>query len=378
MKIAGIICEYNPFHAMHAHHIAQTREKTGADYVICAMSGPFVQRGDLAICDKWTRAKMALLGGADAVFELPALFALRAAPDFALGGVTLLNALGAQVLSFGSECADLNLLKQAAQMQIDPKEGLTAGQSYPRAIGQASGKLAPFMEEPNFTLGVEYLRAMNRHAPDMQACVIPRIGSHHGAELSAHASASAIRAAIFEGGDKREMALDILPKDSAKLLRTCQPVRLEALEQAIFYALYAPSPQALSGIHGMREGLENRIFEAAQHAGNLKDLLDAIKCKRYTMAAIRRAVCACLLGMTKELADRTPMPPYARVLGLKKSAAPLLRQAKLLDRIPIITKAADAPENECLKLDFHAQDLWDLAAEKVPRSDLTTSPIILD
>lgn len=374
MKITGIICEYNPFHAMHSAHIRLAREKTQADYIVCALSGPFVQRGDLAICDKWRRTKMALLGGADAVFELPVRFALGAAPDFARGGVTLLSALGADALCFGSENDDLALLEQAARLQIDPTQGLKDGKSYPRALGEAAGALSPWLSLPNFTLGVEYLRAIAAYAPHLQAAAVLRTGAHHAKTLDAFASAGAIRAGLFADETQRRQALAILPDFSAALL-PAKPLCLDDLNQAVLYALRTMTPERMSAISGMREGLENRIFQAAQVSRTLEELFANVKCKRYTMAAIRRAVCAAALGMTKELEKQTPTAPYARLLGFRTGSAALLKQIKQRAQIPILTKIADAPPNDCLLLDMRAQDLADLAACQPIRRDLTTSPV---
>ena len=176
MKIAGVIAEYNPFHSGHAWHLAQTRARTGCDYIVICMAGSYVQRGEAARLDKWARAQMALHCGADAVFELPTLFAVRTADAFARGGVGVLGGIGADVLSFGSETDDLDLLKQLAGLRAcEPanvsaaiQEGLAAGKSHARAQGEAwaahLGVDAGLLNAPNMILGAEYLRGLGYDA----------------------------------------------------------------------------------------------------------------------------------------------------------------------------------------------------------------------
>lgn len=133
MKIAGVICEYNPFHRGHAYHLAETRARTGCDYIVACMTGSFVQRGEAACLSKWTRAEMALRSGADAVFELPALYAIRTADVFARGGVAILSGIGADVLSFGSETADMHLLESIAELR-ENRAGLRLKRHSPRTF----------------------------------------------------------------------------------------------------------------------------------------------------------------------------------------------------------------------------------------------------
>ena len=210
MRIAGIIAEYNPFHNGHAWHIARTRA-AGYDYVIVCMGGHFTQRGEAAILSKWDRARMALACGADAVFELPALFAVRPADAFARGGVAVLAGLGADVLSFGSEIDDLALLKTLAALRDDEpgavsdmiSEGLDRGVSHARAWGEAVGAYlglpAQVLNRPNAMLAVEYMRALKASGFPMEPLAVLRQGEYHDAALGPFASATAIRAAFASG-----------------------------------------------------------------------------------------------------------------------------------------------------------------------------------
>ena len=176
MRVCGVICEYNPFHRGHALHLARAREESGADFIICAMSGSVTQRGCFARHDKWTRARSALMGGADLVIELPVRFACSPAPEFASGGGSLLHALGVTThLSFGCEAESLPYLHQAAASLSDEspefkaalREGLDAGLPYPRARAlaaqQVSGINSELIALPNASLAIEYLRALPGH-----------------------------------------------------------------------------------------------------------------------------------------------------------------------------------------------------------------------
>ncbi|WP_337538817.1 nucleotidyltransferase family protein, partial [Clostridium sp.] len=147
MKIVGLITEYNPFHAGHLYHMQQARELTGADYCVVLMSGSFVQRGEPAIFDKYLRTKTALLAGADLVLEIPAAFSTASAHEFAAYGVALLSAIGVDAVVFGSECGQIEILKQAAyalnhesaEFQERLRKGLKAGLTYPQARAKALG-----------------------------------------------------------------------------------------------------------------------------------------------------------------------------------------------------------------------------------------------
>ena len=182
MATAGIVAEYNPFHRGHAWHIARTRRTLGADTaVVCVMSGHWVQRGECALTDKWSRAALALSGGADLVLELPTPWAMASAEAFARGAVGLLAATGVvDVLSFGSETGELAPLRAAAAALDGPdyperlRAGLTRGLSFPAARQAAVG--ADCLASPNDNLGVEYLRAL---PPGMEALTIPRRGAAH-------------------------------------------------------------------------------------------------------------------------------------------------------------------------------------------------------
>ena len=393
MRVCAVICEYNPFHLGHAYHLRAAREASGADVVLCLMSGALTQRGAFARHDKWLRARMALQNGADVVLELPARFACAPAPDFAGGSVSLLSALGVVThLSFGCEPSALPLLSAAAALFKSESPAFSAalqahlagGLPYPRARAlaaeQAAGIPADLLAQPNAALALEYLQAL----PETIVPVpIARRGSgYHDAALSALSSATAIRAALARG-DLAD-ALSAVP--SPEILQAAEARGFaheeEALTQALLYRLHTASPAELAALYGMDEGLENRFLLAAQTCFTREALLNAVKTKRYTHARLSRLCAYALLNFTRDFAQTHRAPEYARVLGFRKSAAPLLKEIKRRSAIPLITKAAGFDRsNPLFALDVRAQNLWSLGVSNPSlRSsglDFTTSPVIL-
>lgn len=373
MKVCGIICEYNPFHNGHKYQLQRARELSGADFLVCAMSGPFVQRGDAAVCDKWTRAQAALQNGADLVLELPTAFAVRPAQDFAMGGAALLNRLGVVThLSFGAEEDDLDRLYRFAAPETEEQSALIQqyldeGFSHPAARAKAMGEDMP----PNVTLAVEYIRSIQKLNSAMKPVPVLRTYAHH--DMTAHemASATAIRLQLSQGNTALAHAM---PQDALALLLGDLPQSLPSLSRfsdILMYKLRTTPARILRERFAIPEGLENRLCrEAALHA-HLDDVLAAVKCKRYPLARLRRLMVHILLDMDAALLSDHPVPEYARVLGFRKDAAPLLSAIKQKGALPLITKVANAPSSSLLDLDRRAQDLWDLIAARPADRDLT-------
>ena len=372
MKIAGVIAEYNPFHNGHAHHLKETRRRGNCDFVVVCMDGSFTQRGEPACMDKWARARLALKCGADAVFELPALWALQPADGFARGGVAVLGGLGCDLLSFGSEETDINLLKTLAEMRENEppelraalREGLAAGKSHARARGEALSMLlgvdAALLNSPNLILGTQYLREIRAQNMKMEPLPIKRIGNYHDAALGDFASATAIRAAIHDG--KMEEARFCVPEPAREELRRAG--RLHAMDDLLLHTLRGMPPEKIAEIPGVGEGLEQRIARCAQEAAGREELLEALKCKRYTRARLSR-ICACaLLKMTKSTMESHAKPEYARLIGMREDARPLLRELKARSRLPIVSDAAQLRGDAVFDLECRATDLRALLCDE--------------
>lgn len=362
MKLAAIICEYNPFHRGHALQLAETR-KSGYDGIVCIMDGHLTQRGRFAALSKWDRAKAALLCGADAVVELPALLACRSADAFARAGVAIARALGAEALSFGCETDDLSLLRRAAAFQEDAvfrahlEAQLARGVSFPRARGAALAaclKLSPEQAEalsrPNAILAMEYLRALA--APGSPApLAILRQGEYHSPELGPYASASALRAAALRGDQAGESALP----DKARFQWPLLSARRE-IDDLFLWALRS-GPDFLATLPEISEGLENRVSAAARAAASAEEALEQAKCRRYTRARLDRLAAHALTGLTAELTRAHPAPEYLRLLGAGNSQ--VLREIARRATLPMLD-AARLRENAIFRFECHVTDLWAL------------------
>ncbi len=398
MKTAAIIAEYNPFHNGHQYHIQETRRTVGADAVICIMSGHFVQRGDCAVTDKWTRARAALLGGADLVLELPVYYALAVAQLFAFGAVSTLNALGCvDVLSFGIEAeslASLSFLAEKLAFEFDKidtqtQKYLDGHTGYPAARQQALTDLygvdAALFATPNNMLALEYMRQLLLQNSTIQPVGIPRHGAgHHDPHTSSDiASASALRAALQRGDD----VSGAVPAEAYALYEEARkngrfPVFANAFDQMILSFLRRSNANELAHILDMPHGFAGRLITMAAKASTADELIELCCVKHYTRARIRRLLFASFLGIPHLGYDKAPS--YVRVLGMNQTGRTLLSYMRESCRLPIITKVANYPEKYTdilFQLDCKSTDLYNLAfpAPKARRAgaDFTTTPIIL-
>jgi predicted nucleotidyltransferase len=391
MRVTGIIAEYNPFHNGHAYQAAQARHQSGADIVVAVMSGHITQRGELAIIDKWHRAQAAVNSGVDLVLELPTVFVLRSAQYFAAGGVRLLQNLGIiDYLSFGAEEAEISSLKSAA-MALDDfavaqqlKTNLRAGKTYAAAMAQAlvTGGYATgdFIISPNNILGVEYLRALSKYAPQISPLPIQRIGSdYHATDLSGRfSSATAIRRTLKTDPAFAALIGDSLPGSWAETMSILfdagwAPADASRLDAAILAKIRHMTQPQLQSVPEISEGLENRLYKAAHQTGSVAELLTRLKTKRYPITRLKRILNHLLLGTNaQEMASFEQSGPlYARVLALNDRGRMALR-AISRSGFPIITKTTDhfnsrtyhsgiyTPLQSMLAYDIAATDLFAL------------------
>ena len=371
MKIAGIIAEYNPFHSGHAHHIRETRRLSGCDYVLVCMAGSFTQRGEAACLDKWSRARAALLCGADAVFELPALWAVRSADAFARGGAAILSGLGCDILSFGCETADMELLWRLAELgETEPapvseaiRAGLAAGKSHARARGEALAEylgVAPeLLNAPNLILSVEYLRAIRELNSPLRPLAVPRVGDYRDTALGAFASASAIRAALARG--ERTAALGCVPEAAREIVSAAPG--MHAPDDLLLHALRSMNDAQLASLPGADEGLDRRLARCAREAATQAELIDMLKCKRYTRARLARLCAHALLGFTRELLRAHPLPARARLLGMREDARPLLAELSARATLPIVSDPVKLRDDPAFQLECRATDLRALCCD---------------
>ncbi len=381
MKVSGIICEYNPFHNGHLHHIQETR-RSGATHIAAVMSGSFVQRGETAIIDKLERARLAVRSGADLVIELPVQYSLSSAENFASGAVWLLDSLMAvDELSFGSECGDLEKLisameitdRAAAEKADEITSIMEKGYTYPRALSSVVSGIDPsaasIISEPNNMLAIEYLRALR--STNIKPFTISRKGSDHDSSdiKDGFASASLIREKLLSGEDfdKKAYMPDIWADALERAELSGRIAKLDLIERVILYKVRTSSVQEIAQINDVAQGLENRIY-GARMADSLEELLYTVKSKRYTMARIRRILLSLVLGITRE--DMTHMPPYGRILAFNDRGREILARAKGKARIPFGTSLAKLSEKNRFsrrfaELEGRASDLFGLALDTV-------------
>lgn len=386
MKTVGIIAEYNPFHNGHAYQIRYAKEKLGADYVVIAMSGDYVQRGTPALLPKHLRAKMALLGGADLILELPAAFSTASAEFFAKGGVSLLDGLGVvDELCFGSEAGEISTLSTIAEILADEpdffrcrlKEKLRDGMTYPAARMEALTEYlmacenageetlaADVLSSPNNILGVEYCKTILQQKSAMQPVTLKREGSgYHTSEIKqgAYPSASALRkmltaakseggiSAVFDSSDTLSSP-SVAPHSLAGLIPDAVlPLFEKSVSKGAFltendlnillhYRLLSETPESLCEYADLSPDLARRMINQRNHFQSFEQFTSLLKTKEMTQTRIQRA----LLHMLLNIREVPKSVPYARILGFRKDSAALLGAIKKRGTIPLLTKLADA------------------------------------
>lgn len=377
MIVNGIIAEYNPFHNGHKYHMEQCKNATGADYTIVVLSSNFTQRGEPAILDKFVRARMALENGADLVLELPISHAASSAEYYAQGGVSILDQLGVvDHLCFGSECGDIEVLQEFAKILSeessayvkDLKSGLSIGHSYPRARNRAITVSNPDMAKneyilssPNNILGIEYLKALLRLDSSMKPFTIMRAGSdyHDRFVSTSFCSALALRQAILSGQDIESLSSQ-MPESAFRImqetLREMSPVTIDDFSHMLLYKLLMDQDLGYYGYMDVSHALSDRIRNQLKTFSGYTAFCNSLKSKNMTYARICRCLLHVMLEIKKEdyLAFGNPAKiPYARVLGFRKDAQPLLNAIKNNTSIPLITKLADAKS----LLDDHAYSI---------------------
>lgn len=396
MNICGIVCEYNPFHNGHLYQIEETKRR-GADGIICVMSGNFVQRGDFAIMPKAARAASAVRSGADVVIELPVPWALSSAERFAAGAVSVLDALGVvSSISFGAECADEKKLLKIAKILTDESfdakvmEEYSSGISYAtareRALAKVDKSLSPLIAQANNILAVEYLKAILRLESGISPIAITRTGaSHDSAQTSGDiASASYIRELISRGEDFS----NFVPCSSAAIFREeaekgAAPVFSATADRAIMSVLKRLAPEDFTKYGDVSEGLQFRLFDAVSKSHSVADAIEIAKTKRYAHARIRRIFFNAFLDVDSSLS--LGKVPYARILAFRDRGREIIKKAKKVSQIPIITRPSsikneDEKSKNLFALERRADDIYSLFMNApVPQgSTFTQSPIYFE
>lgn len=373
MKISGIVCEYNPIHNGHLYHIEQTR-RNGATHIIAVMSGNFVQRGETAVMDKFTRSGLALKGGADLVIEIPTVYCLSSAEFYARGAVSILNSLGCtDEISFGSECGDIDTLKAAAKAvrSIDKNlltDRMKDGMTYPAALSDVlyekwGSGISAVVSTPNNILAIEYLNAIEFLGSGIKPFTVCRQGAGHDSEKSDRefASASYIRQNV---SDADRFIPECVMSEYRRCLIDGKLSDMSRLERIILYRLRTARTEEIKAVPDVGQGLEYRLMQSAS-AKTLNELLGQLKTKRYTMARLRRILLDLVIGVTKD--DLKILPPYARVLAFNERGREILSKCKE-SRIPVSTSlsklsASGSEAERFVFIEGRASDIYGLSLE---------------
>ena len=398
-KVLGIISEYNPFHNGHLYHLIKSKKITNAEYTIAVIGGNFTQRGNASLIDKWSKTEMALLNGIDLVIELPLLYSISSAENFAEGAIKILDSLQiVDAISFGTETSDINTLNKFADILYnEPKEykallshELSKGMSYPKARENALmlylndiRRFAPILSSPNNILGIEYLKAIKKYKSNIIPISIQRIKTgYNDINFSGNiASATAIRNLVLnhEYNDLNR----ILPISSYSILKENiqkgHIVRdISNFDKIVLYKLRNMSTEELLDLPDVSEGLEYSIKKAADSCNTIYELINIVNSKRYTKTRLQRILLYALLNITKkdiQISKRSM--PYIRILGFNEKGKYIvsqLSQNKRLNLITSVKKFTDKNTNKNLQLmlqkDVNATNTYTLGFENDSWSNL--------
>lgn len=399
-NVIGIVGEYNPFHNGHKYHLEQSKKKANADYSIAVISGNFVQRGNVSLVDKWTKAQMALSNGVDLVIELPTIYSISSAENFALGAIKILNSLNiVDYISFGSEYGELDILDKFAEIFYhEPSEylsllnhELSKGISYPKARENAIlmylndiRKYANVLSDPNNILGIEYLKALKKTRSIIRPITIKResVGYNDLGIRNNFASATSIREMICN--NKLSKLPSVIPAETYHILYNSfqkghYVKDLSRFEKEIIYTLRKMTLQEIANLPDVSEGLEHAIKNAANSCNTLNEFMNIIKTKRYTTTRIQRILLYALLGITKaDMKLASKLTPYIRVLGFNQKGKELLsvisNSKKNTEVVTSVKKYIDTTSNKNFKhlldIDIRATNIYTIGYVKDSWSNL--------
>ena len=396
-KVVGIIAEYNPFHNGHSYHIQNTKALTGADLVVSIMTGNFTQRGNTSVVDKWEKTKMALNGGADLVIELPTIYSISSAENFANGAVKILKTLGiVDSISFGMEADDISTLNNIANvLYVEPTEykaildhELSKGNSFPKARENALmmylndiKRYANVLKGSNNILAIEYLKALKKQKSNLVPIGVKREKVYYNSTkiIDEYASATGIRNLLLH--NQLEEVRKVVPAKTYSLLlnnirQGTYVLDITAYNNEIIYKLRTMTVKEIANLPDVSEGLEYLIKDASNKTNNLIELINKVKSKRYTQTRVQRILLYALLGITKkDMEISKKMTPYIRVLGCSENGKMLLSQinskAKVITSFKKFEKTnKNRKIKRMLEIDKKATDIYTLGYKKESKAGL--------
>ncbi len=363
MKVLGIIAEYNPFHNGHIYHIKRAKEITGADYTVLVMSGNFTQTGNIAVVNKFERAKIVTKYGIDLVLELPTIYATSSAEYFAYGAVNLLNSLGiVDSICFGAEEKEITNIKAISKIILENendiyadikkelKEGITFAAARQIAISKYLPKetdinYAEILSKPNNILGIEYIKALYKLNSNIEPYVLYRdTANHSDTEVDNDkkiASATAIRNLLKS--NEIERVKEYIPEEMYDKLINSNICLNQDFYQILRYKIATMSKEEIKEINGVTEGLENKIIDANIHSKNYEELVSNIKSKRYVETKIRRALVNIILDIKKDTFNKCILGnlTYAHVLAMNENGKKIISKISKTSNIPLLTSIND-------------------------------------
>ena len=399
-RVVGIIAEYNPFHNGHYYHMQKAKQEANADYCIAVISGNFTQRGDVSIVNKWAKAYMAICGGADLVIELPTIYSVSSAENFANGAIKILDSLKiVDSFAFGAEANDLATLNNIANVLNEEPKGYTnilnhelkKGISYPAARENAImmylndiKRYANVMGNPNNILAVEYLKALKNQKSKLTPIMIKRQKVYYNEHriVDGYASATGIRE-LLKNKEYSDVS-KVVPRSTYQILgqqanNGRMILSLEKYQKEIIYALRKMTVEEIAELPDVSEGLENSIKNAANNCNNLTELINGIKSKRYTQTRIQRILIYALLGINKKMMENTKkIIPYTRILGFnskgKMLISEIMNKNPKINMITSVKKYMDQNKNkqlaEMLNVDIFATDVYTLGYDYDSKANL--------
>lgn len=395
MKVCGVVAEYNPFHNGHLYQLAEAKKKTGADVLIVAMSGDFLQRGEPAVIDKWQRAQTALSHGADIVLEIPAAFSVQPADLFAKGAVELLDLMGIDVLSFGSESGDGSDFLLSAAMYLEKEEEinelfkreqeqkLTYAKNMSRLLAKYLPEIKLDLTQPNNILGFAYAKELQKKNRSIGIQTVRRKSSHyHDQEIGSGdeiASATAIRKMLSSSKEWGTASSLPFPEETKTSLVNSKLVKWDDFFPYLKYRITTTSLEGLSQIYLMEQGLEYRVKAVIKEAEDMAGFLTALKTKQLSWTRLQRICFYILLDKTKEeMEKRIDHLNFIRLLGFNRTGQTYLSEIKRQLEIPLVTNVSQ--KNSALVAhDITVSEVYRLAEhDRIKSQDYKRKPIKMD
>ena len=386
-KILTIISEYNPFHLGHKYQLEESIKLTNPEIKVAIISGNFVQRGEPSILNKWEKTKTALLEGFDLVIELPTIYAISSAENFANGAIKIANMINTTHLSFGSEIGNIEVLQELTNLiQSDNsfienvKSKINEGYSYPKAQEIVINELYPTkfknICKPNNILAIEYLKSINKIKSTIKPVTIKRNINF--------CSSSNIRTMLR---DEEEIS-NVVTEQSFEIINNninngSLIYSLKSFEQEIIYTIRKMSYKDLENIPDVTENLVKKIKTSADMTNSLEELIHKIKNKSVTQARIQRILLYILLGITRRDIELSKnISPYIRILGFNSTGKSFLSSIKSKNVITSFKKFESSCEDKdllrLLKIDKLATDIYTIAYKKDSRSNLDYTQKIIE